>query len=154
MRGAIGNAWVMNIVITFIIITVAFLVGSISYTKAFKIKTKVVDLVEKHNGDFSASYTGTDRSILLNEIELFLGQTGYRVTPNSKCSKKDKATLVGTTTNYDLCIYKYDDDGNSTYRGSYYEVTVYMYFDVPIIGDVLKIPVSGQTSTMFQEIDI
>lgn len=149
MRGAIGNAWVMNIVITFIILTMGFLVASISYTKAFKIKTKIVDIIEKGNGDFNA---GGDNPTILKEINTFLGQTGYRVQTNTTCPKKTGAELVGRTTNYDVCIYKYNDD-RGTYRGPYYEVTVYMYFDIPIIGDIIKIPVKGQTRSMFQEID-
>ena len=127
MRGAIGNAMVMNIVITFIILTTAFLVSSISYSKAFK-------------------------------VNQFLGQTGYRTTSataKGDCSKYVNSSkgesLIATTSSYDICIIQ-KNNNSSTYHGPYYKVVVYMYFDFPIIGDMIKIPVSGETRSFFKDV--
>lgn len=155
MRGAIGNAMVMNIVITFIILTTAFLVSSISYSKAFKVKTKIIDIIEKYDGDFNK--TSNKESVITNEINQFLGQTGYRTTSataKGNCNKyvdSSKETLMGTTSSYDICIIK-KNNNSSTYHGPYYKVVVYMYFDFPIIGDMIKIPVSGETRSFFKDV--
>lgn len=149
MKGAIGNAMVMNIVITFIILTTAFLVGSISYTKAFKTKTKIVDIIEKYNGDFhDVISTTTNQSRIMAEVEKTLGQIGYRTSSTSSCKSGD----VAESSNYEICIYEKNSSSN-TYRGKYYKVVVYMYFDFPIINSVLKFPVYGETRSFFQEID-
>ena len=109
MRGAIGNAMVMNIVITFIILTTAFLVSSISYSKAFKVKTKIIDIIEKYDGDFNK--TSNKESVITSEINQFLGQTGYRTTSataKGDCSKYVNSSkgesLIATTSSYDICI--------------------------------------------------
>lgn len=152
MKGAIGNTMVMNIVITFIILTTAFLVGSISYSKAFKVKTKVIDIIEKYNGNFSvlSSTTTGNKNKIMAEIESMLGDIGYRTSATgSSCNKGS----VAESSNYDICIYKGENTSNSTYRGEYYKVVVYMYFDFPIIGDMVKFPVTGETRTFFVEID-
>ena len=112
MRGAIGNAMVMNIVITFIILTTAFLVSSISYRTT------------------SATAKG-DCSKYVN-------------------SSKGES-LIATTSSYDICIIK-KNNNSSTYHGPYYKVVVYMYFDFPIIGDMIKIPVSGETRSFFKDV--
>lgn len=155
MRGAIGNAMVMNIVITFIILTTAFLVSSISYSKAFKVKTKIIDIIEKYDGDFNK--TSNKESVITSEINQFLGQTGYRTTSataKGNCNKyvdSSKETLMGTTSSYDICIIQ-KNNNSSTYHGPYYKVVVYMYFDFPIIGDMIKIPVSGETRSFFKDV--
>lgn len=155
MRGAIGNAMVMNIVITFIILTTAFLVSSISYSKAFKVKTKIIDIIEKYDGNFNK--TSNKESVITSEINQFLGQTGYRTTSataKGNCNKyvdSSKETLMGTTSSYDICIIQ-KNNNSSTYHGPYYKVVVYMYFDFPIIGDMIKIPVSGETRSFFKDV--
>lgn len=155
MRGAIGNAMVMNILITFIILTTAFLVSSISYSKAFKVKTKIIDIIEKYDGDFNK--TSGNESVITSEINQFLGQTGYRTTSataKGNCNKyvdSSKETLMGTTSSYDICIIQ-KNNNSSTYHGPYYKVVVYMYFDFPIIGDMIKIPVSGETRSFFKDV--
>lgn len=156
MRGAIGNAMVMNIVITFIILTTAFLVSSISYSKAFKVKTKIIDIIEKYDGDFNK--TSNKESVITNEINQFLGQTGYRTTSataKGDCSKYVNSSkgesLIATTSSYDICIIQ-KNNNSSIYHGPYYKVVVYMYFDFPIIGDMIKIPVSGETRSFFKDV--
>ena len=52
MKGAIGNALIMNIVITFIVIFYSILIGSMAYSKAYKtqydkINNKLIELREK-----------------------------------------------------------------------------------------------------------
>lgn len=157
MRGAIGNAMVMNIVITFIILTTAFLVGSISYSKAFKIKSKMIDIIEKHEGDFNKLVetvgNSGNKSQIMYEIEEMLGETGYRTSNGNTCNGGD----IAESSNYDICIYEINSTGtdevHNSYRGPHYKVVAYMYFDFPIIGDMIKIPVSGETRSYFLPVE-
>ena len=47
MKEAIGNAALFYIIITFVVIMIMFFVGSLSYSKAFKVKNKIVEEIEK-----------------------------------------------------------------------------------------------------------
>ena len=71
MRQAIGTTWVMQLVIIFMLIFVAFLALTINYTKAFKVKNELVTIVEKYEG----IQTKSGGSIEL--INNYLSYNGY-----------------------------------------------------------------------------
>ena len=50
MRESIGATWILQLVIIFMLIFVAFLALSVNYTKAYKIKNEVVTIIEKYEG--------------------------------------------------------------------------------------------------------
>ena len=50
MRQAIGSTWILQLVIIFMLIFVAFLALSINYTKAFRVKNELVTMIEKYEG--------------------------------------------------------------------------------------------------------
>lgn len=155
MKGAIGNAMVMNIVIIFIVLTTAFLVGSIAYSKAYKIKSHIVDIIEKYNGNFDL---GDNASTIIKEIDDFLGQSGYRTSSlSSRISCDNYKNTPGDqiksgTSSYDICIIKAGTNSKG-YSGDYYKVVVYMYFDFPVISDAIKIPVTGETKSFFKPVE-
>ena len=142
MKAATGNAMLMNIIIVFIVIVMALLVTSISYTKAFRIKNRIVDIIEYYNGNFDDATTKTN---ITNEINNDLSKVGYRISESNKCKEIDNKSAIQLDSNYQVCIYEYDD----SIRGKYYKVVAYMYFDIPIIGGILNIPVSGETKIFY-----
>lgn len=138
MRAATGNALLINIIITFLVIVLAVLVASITYTKAFRVKNRIVDIIESYEGDFS-----NKKSAIINEIDTSLNSVGYKISTNNKCKDVANATIVTTTgSNYDYCIYEYKSKKTNE---SYYGVVSYMYLDIPVVGSYLKLPVKGQT---------
>ena len=50
MKEAIANAGVFNLIIIFVIILLAFFIGSLGYSKAFKVKNLIVYEIEKDEG--------------------------------------------------------------------------------------------------------
>ncbi|MBE6138442.1 MAG: hypothetical protein E7173_01695 [Firmicutes bacterium] len=134
MKAATGNAMLMNIMIIFLVVVMALLVTSISYTKAFRVKNRIIDVIEHHDGDFSGGIINADINNTLSDI-------GYRYNNGRTCP-----TMEGSTsetyhgTDYLYCIYTYN-----SHRGKYYKVIAYMYFDFPIIGGYINIPVYGET---------
>lgn len=145
MKEAFGNAFIMGLVITFIIIFMLFFATSTSYTKAFKVKNKIVEILEKHDDilNESSSTSGRLRSDVEEEINAVLSDIGYRIspTPNS-CPTRNgvEAVTKSMTAHYEYCIYAY-----STTKGTYYGVTAYMYYEIPVIGAKLRFPVYGET---------
>lgn len=143
MKEAIGTTFVFNLIMIFTGIMIALLVGSIAYSKCFKIRNRMIDIIEKYNG-----YTNEAKL----EIEENLSAIGYRIV-NKACPSQvrskdavERMTLMEPQSNYHFCVYQ-----TSTNRGVYYGVLVYMHFDIPIIGDWFEIPVYGETKTIFSE---
>ncbi len=144
MREATGQAYLLYIIITVVIIIILMLLSSISYTKAFKVKNMIISSLEYHNG-----YNGES----VSAIEKSLSEIGYRVNPdgNQNCSLQqeydgstarpgDTCTILNNASDYRYCIYECHSS-----KGKYYKVTSYMYFDVPIVGQFLEIPIYGET---------
>ena len=133
MKESIANAYILNLVITFIIIFIFFFAGSLTYSKAFKVKNRIVDIIEKYEAYDSRA---------MAEIDSSLREMGYRVNvSNQGCSQRNgKDALPMAFNSYRYCVYEY-----TTTKGKYYGVAAYMYFDLPIIGESLEFPVYGET---------
>lgn len=145
MKEAVGNAFIVNFIIIFTVIFIALFVGSLAYTKALRIKNRITDIIEEHQG-----YNNQD---VAQEIEAYLKDAGYRISTvsNDGCKLNGKtegidyklAFPTSTSSNYDYCIFEFN-----TNKGTYYGVKTYMYLDLPIIGDKIKIGVYGETKIM------
>ena len=145
MNEAIGNSFVLAVIITFITIFAILFAASTAYTKAFKVKNKIIEIIEKYDDILGVDATSGNRlnAALESDINTTLSDIGYRisVTPNS-CPERNGVAAISkqTTSNYEYCIYKY-----STSKGNYYGVTAYMYFEIPVINRGLRFPVYGET---------
>lgn len=145
MKESLGNAFLFNIVIVFVAVFCLLLVGSAAYSKAFKIKDSIINVIEHHKGVDGA--TGS----VIEEINGDLAVIGYRTMVN-ECKSIDIPDVnqegtrtiipIDSTPNFDYCIYEISD-GNV---GKYYKVVTYMRIDLPLLGN-LGIPVSGETMT-------
>ena len=112
MQEASGQAGLMNIMLTIIGIIIVLLAGSIAYSKAFRVKNRIVDAIEKNNG-----YTNAKDS-----IEKTLEDIGYRTIDKSNYTSycpSDKFPGFELVTNkypgYFYCIYK-KSTGNTYYK--------------------------------------
>lgn len=148
MRESIGNTFIFNWAIFLVAVIIALLIGSMSYSKSFKIKNKIIDIIEKHQ-----IFTDNSNSAVREEIDQFLGEIGYRTSRNSAYTCKDGSgpyntedyNLVSTSNNnYRYCVYQ-----KTTQRGYYYKVIVYMYFDVPMLGSYIEFPIAGETKLIY-----
>ena len=147
MREATGQVGLMNIMLFVIGIIIILLAGSIAYSKAFRVKNKIIDIIEKHN-----IYDSNTNS----EITSTLTSLGYRTASKQDYEKNCKSTIDGykletnSHPNHLYCVYK---SNNSTNKKYYYKVVAYMYFDLPVIGAYIKIPVSGETKVLYADDD-
>ena len=152
MKEAIANAGVFNLIIIFVIILLAFFIGSLGYSKAFKVKNLIVYEIEKDEG-YDAKTTEVN-------IEDMLGKIGYRMNTgfdSRRCPVEDGQSAINTNSDYQYCVYRFehctDKQGNICIKkNTYYRVISYMYFDVPIVGQLISVPVIGET-TSFTEIN-
>lgn len=152
MRESIANSYVFSLIIIIVAVCSTLIVVSMNYSKVFKMKNRVIEIIEKH-GKY-------DNDVVKKEIDDFLRKSGYppRTTTQS-CPKgrgvSGSASLsnqeagvdaINTLQNYKYCIYKF-----KTAKGSYYSVVLYMRFDFPLIGDFINIelPMYGDTKIIF-----
>ena len=162
MKGAIGNAFILNMVITFMIIFFSLLIGSMAYSKAYKTKNYILNLIDEYEREGKNSFNrrdSKDGEDWDKDVNEYLGKIGYIINNKNINTCPDESTKYNNSyekwvTNengrYDYCVYrKYSvrdkDDNPSMMRRYNYMVLVYMKFDLPVIGDYIKVPITGET---------
>lgn len=147
MKAAIGNSLLLGIILTFVTTVLLILVSSIVYTKSFRIKNRIVDVIEK--------YEVYDVENVQPEIEQLLREIGYKAnsySDNSSCNRYgDDASLVNPSSAYYYCVFKIETEKS---RGYYYKVVTFAYLDLPLV-NAIQVPVYGETKIFYpQESDI
>ena len=135
MRDAVGGSILLNIVIIFLSLVIVFFAGIMAYSKAYKVKNRIIEIIEREKGYNTAA---------IRSIESDLRLYGYRNSTSRRC---DSGNL--NTSTFFYCVY---ERGN-VLRGTTYEVVTYVQFDFPIIGDWLVFPVKGQTKVLNKSYD-
>lgn len=146
MKESVGLTATINIVIIFLIVAFVFIVGIVSYSKAFKAASLVVKSLERYEG-----YNG----LSLDEINKKLYTLGYERGDSSKCAPTKNSTigegkLVKATEGerFDYCIYFFDNDGDEKHYS--YGVATYMTLDFSMFNMKAKFPVYAKTARIYR----
>lgn len=154
MRESLGGSMLLNLVVIFASLIIIVFVGVLSYSKAYKIKNRIVELIEKY-GVYEEKKS-VDTYVEL-EINPDLSAAGYDASTPTRCDnirnnfldkKYDLENLSENNLNnhgYNYCVFRNDGFG---YGGSTYIVVTFIRFEIPIIADVLTFPVYGETKIL------
>ena len=149
MRQAIGSTWLMQLVIIFMLIFVAFLALTINFTKAFKIKNELVTIIEKNEG----LSEGTNGTIYF--INNYLSNNGYMT--KGYCAEdefgKNSLSLDDTSLpvqadedeKYFYCIKKTSYSTSAFPNRAKYTIRIFFHFSLPVIGDLFTFSSEGTT---------
>ena len=153
MREAIGGAWLTGIVVLFIVLFSAFLAISVNYTKAFRAKNKIINLIEENEGFSITRYSSLD------SIDLATLRQSNRTEDKVYAYLKDagSATAVKKNGTY---VFKCPDGSNpreggycvkkvASSQGSYYKVTTFIKIELPLISNTFTVPISGDTKVLY-----
>lgn len=146
MKEGTGYTVTLNIIITFIIIIFTFLSAALIYFKSNKVSNSITDAIEKYEGYNSASE---------NEMLLKLTSIGYNANKincasSVKSSEKTKITcgLVSginiSSGDNGFCVYLCDEG-----EYYYYKIRTNMMINIPIINNILNIPIYTNTNRLF-----
>ena len=165
MKESFGGSWLFGIVILFIALFTSYLAYSINYTRAFNLKNKILEEIEKTEGYTKAEsdvHTMSDQQLeddgsVEATVYQWIKRTGYAST-NSEgidCSTVDgHAETLAMPGGY--CVTKYcrslvdDNTHRGTFR-TYYKVTTFVAFKIPIFNITLKVPVTGETMSLYYD---
>ena len=130
MREGLGNVLMYNIIILFLVLIVVFLVGTISYNKAFRVNSRIINAIEKYEGYNGPAYEEIDRT---------LTTIGYSRKGNVDCPTKYGAgAMTNFTGKYQYCVYEFKINDK-----------FYIDFDLPIAGEI-KVPIYSKTDQIYQ----
>lgn len=136
MNESINTSFLIGMIAAFITIISLLMITFFSYSRAFKTKNKMVDIIEKYNG-----YNNSAK----NEIEQYLKDVGYNVKRKSKsCPKYDGENSINNNSTYAYCVYEF-----STNRGKYYTIYIFANLNFPVINNIIEVKIKGQTRTIY-----
>lgn len=146
MKQGTGYTVTLNIVITFIIIIFTFLSAALIYFKSNKVNNVITDAIEKYEGYNSASE---------KEMLLKLNSIGYNVNKINCASTVKSSEKTKTTCSLVSGIkIKMGDSGYCVYLCNegeyyYYKTRTNMMINIPIINNILNIPIYSNTNRLF-----
>ena len=159
MRESIGGAWLFGIVIIFIFFFSAFLAYSISYTKAFNVKNSIISLIEMNEGYNTAEIddlASLDDAELSESVEgeafKLIKNAGYNYSgaQGITCEGTLNGGAPNTINEGGYCIVKYCPNGQNN-SNTHYKITTYIALKLPVINITVKIPISGETRTIYSD---
>ncbi len=153
MRDAIGGVVSINLIIFFLFLINGYLAYSVNYTKAFRVKNKIINIIEEYEGHTQAAqteifdYINEAKYIVPARMVNALNSSGYTCyETRGYCIS---STPAGSSTNK-------DDDG---YRGWNYKVVTFVNIDIPVLNQILPtlgnfLQVVGETKAVDAEVGL
>ena len=154
MKESVGYTVTLNIVITFIIIIFTFISAALIYFKSNKVSNIITDTVQKYEGyNLYAE----------NEIQTKLSSIGYS-NKSVNCAQyynrigaKERVNCYNsslTDGSDGYCVFICREKVNNKSLGNdefyyYYKISTNLMFNVPIINDIVDIPIFSNTSRLY-----
>lgn len=149
MRDAFGGVTSLVIIVVFLVLVSGYLAFNVNYTKAFRVKNRIISLYEQYEGE--QCFTN-ENSICNEKIKEYMRSLGYN-PGTSPIIESPGATV--RCFNFGYCAEKFDvekpagtnlDDMKTR---AYYKITTQIQIDIPIINKILPglriFQISGDT---------
>lgn len=142
MRDAVGGTFMIKLLLIFLAVYAIFIAIAINYAKAFRVKNKILDIIEQNEGIDPTN--NSDRAkIQINEYmnsisyNVINGNSDIVARVNNDCSGY---SFIDTTRGY--CIEEKEEGTDA----SYYKVRTFVTINIPLIRNLsFTIPISGET---------
>ena len=166
MKTGIASVWFVGLVITFLFVFSAYIIITVDYSKSFKLKNEVLNIIEKNKGmTLYVNGTNVDSTIsggtvvnkigAIKTINAFLKASGY--TAKGPCNVPARASAV-----YGVFALEFDngkgwsnigeqvtDKKKEYYYCLYYSVELFYKFEIPVLREFLPIRIDGVTDEVF-----
>ena len=147
MKESVGYTVTLNIVFIFIIIVFTFLSAALIYFKSNRVSNVITETIEKYEGynDYA------EREIRVDLVSLGYNKkrVNCEIYYNKIGSKEKKYCSKSLTNGKDgYCVFKCREmfDGDWYY---YYKNSTNMMINIPIINEILNIPVFSNTNRLY-----
>lgn len=141
MRDAVGGTFMIYVFIIFLTIYITFVAVAFNYARAFRVKNKVIDIIEQNEG--IADYNNTSGA--MNDIETYLNNVSYRVNGiNGNTNACTNYDYINEERGYCISRITATSDINGG-TASYYKVVTFIRLELPFMDLGFTIPVKGET---------
>ncbi len=144
MKESIGGTWLFGIVILFILLFTAIMCFTINQSKAFAVKSDIIDYIE-HDGGLAINGDKVDAGI----VEI-IKSAGY-FTAGSCEEGYSGFNRQGMKSSVNPVICIREIAANSETQGCYYEIVVFYRLDLPVIESAFNFKVKGKTRELYNK---
>lgn len=139
MRDAMGGTVVVVVIVVFIVMVSGYLAFNVNYTKAFRMKNKIISYYDDYNGDCDTN------SVCKQKIREYAKDIGYKYSgltcPEGYVAKENL-----------YCSQKIivSEKGSDTNSKTYYKIVTKINIEIPVfkfISTLRFFNVSGNTKT-------
>jgi len=148
MRDAMGGVVNLVIIVVFMVIVSGYLAFNVSYTRAFRVKNKIISTYEQYSGNCESN-----SSPCMTQIMKYMQDIGYDMD--------QQLDLSGYYCRKGFCTKRIDAETDNNHRTvddrkrCYYKVVTQVTIDLPIINRVMQgmdtFRVRGDTTTIILE---
>ena len=150
MNEGIGSTTILTIIVVFIALVSGYMAYNVNYTKAFRMKNKIISLYEENNGVCGSSCQ--------NEIVQYAKEIGYNPAGNLKCNDTD-IKPIGIVDSYGsnkkglYCEYKIQaqksKSSDQVFKDSkdeyYYRILTRINIQIPVLQKILPLRILNVT---------
>lgn len=144
MRDSVGGTFMIYVLLIFLAVYITFVAVAFNYARAFKVKNKVIDIIEQNEGmedaDFS-NLSGTNNVGVAGQINEYLKKVSYNVNL-TESNKEGRGVCFDLGYCVEEMEHVSDIDGGTA---SYYKVTTFVKLEIPFLDLGFTIPVKGET---------
>ena len=137
MKDSFGGTFMINLMLVFIVIYISFMCIVISYSKAFRVKNSIINILEQN------MYSGSADKDTITKVDDYLRKVPYFEHDHAVKECKNKDAIV---TDQGACIIDMSKD-NEEYK--YFKVITYIAIEFPFFNLSLVVPISGETKTIY-----
>jgi len=134
MRDAFGGAFSIKLILVFLILYISFICVAINYSRAFRVKNRIINIIEEYEGYPMVTNT-TKTNQIDAAINAYLLTTGYYIDKDDVGTVSSCNDLIGLG----YCIVEMNSNP------LYYKVETYMVFTLPIVNVSFPIRIQGET---------
>lgn len=168
MRDSIGGSMLLYIVIIFVTAVLLLFSSILTYSKAYKIKNRIIEIIEKYG--VYEKFDEKSNNLITEEINQDLKTSGYSASNTTRCNStvvqnhlrkvlhSDYHSNLPDNINdygYNYCVFEInsEDYPKNILNGRYYIVVTFVEFQFPVINDIMTFPVYGETQILGKNYD-
>ena len=160
MKESIGGVSLFNLVIFFVLLFAGYISYSLNYTKAYNVKNELVNIIKNQGGVCTSSSSSESNNChnFAVQINDYFSDVSYHSQgncPSGWVGYKRNGELATDGQNVAFCVKGIKRTtgaiSNSELPKSYiYKVKLFYQLDIPIIRNLFKLSVDGETSIIYE----
>lgn len=151
MRDAFGGIVNISMIVVFLVIVSGYLAFNVSYTKAFRVKNKIITTIEQYEGNCN------DTSDCSGIIDKYIQNIGYSPYEYIQVTATPGCTRIHEPSKNGYYIERCPANGVEDNQKVYYKVITFIDINIPIVNKVMSgmnvFRVSGNSKLITQRVE-